>query len=314
MKFICPLLTVTDITQSRQFYEKILGQKVRYDFGESITFHGDFAIHLRSHYKNLIDNREVTSGENNFELYFESDEIESISANLKKAGIRFVHELREQPWRQKVVRFYDPDNNIIEIGETLEHLSFRLNQEGLSDNQISEVINMPPDFVNKSIKSFNNLNNRKIDRCTMNDFNEIISDISDFWGSDRTLHLHQSYLIHEFGDTSFVIRENGRVIAYLFGFFSQFQSTAYVHLIGVREQYQKQGLGKLLYDNFIEIARSHNMHKIKAITKPINSKSINFHKNKIGMRLLGEPNEAGINVVKDYSGKNEDRVVFEREI
>jgi len=29
--------------------------------------------------------------------------------------ILFVHELREQPWRQKVARFYDPDKNIIEI-------------------------------------------------------------------------------------------------------------------------------------------------------------------------------------------------------
>jgi hypothetical protein len=30
----------------------------------------------------------------------------------------------------------------------------------------------------------------KIENCTIDDFNEIIRDISDFWGSDRTLHLH----------------------------------------------------------------------------------------------------------------------------
>lgn len=156
--------------------------------------------------------------------------------------------------------------------------------------------------------------NMIIENCTMKDFDEIIRDISDFWGSERTLHLHQSYLVHEFGNTAFVIKENTKVIAYLFGFFSQKESVAYVHLIGVREKYQKLGLGKILYDHFIEIARSHKIHKIKAITKPINSKSINFHKNRIGMTLLGEPNESGINVVKNYSGINEDRVVFEREI
>lgn len=153
-----------------------------------------------------------------------------------------------------------------------------------------------------------------IENCTIKDFDEIIRDISDFWGSDRTLHLHQSFLIHEFGNTAFVIKDDGKVIAYLFGFFSQMESIAYVHLIGVRERYQKQGFGKMLYDNFIEIARSRNIHKIRAITKPINSKSINFHKNKIGMTLLGEPNESGINIVKEYSGINEDRVVFERQI
>jgi GNAT superfamily N-acetyltransferase len=154
----------------------------------------------------------------------------------------------------------------------------------------------------------------KIEKCTIKDFNEIVSNISDFWGSDRTLHLHQSFLIYEFGDTAFVIKDKGNVIAYLFGFFSQTQDLAYVHLIGVREKYQKQGLGKMLYENFIEIAKSRNIHKIKAITKPINIKSINFHKNKIGMNLLGEPNENGINVIKNYSGINEDRVVFEKKI
>jgi ribosomal protein S18 acetylase RimI-like enzyme len=154
----------------------------------------------------------------------------------------------------------------------------------------------------------------KIEKCTIEDFNEIISNITDFWGSDRTLHLHQSFLIHEFGNTAFVIKDKEIVIAYLFGFFSQTQSLAYVHLIGVKENYQKRGLGKMLYENFIEIAKSRNIHKIKAITKPINTKSINFHKNKIGMSLLGEPDENGINVIKNYSGINEDRVVFEKQI
>lgn len=151
-----------------------------------------------------------------------------------------------------------------------------------------------------------------IEYCSMQDFNEIISDISDFWGSDRTLHLHQSYLIHEFGNTAFVIKDNGTVIAYLFGFFSQMESLAYVHLIGVREKYQKQGLGKMLYEKFIEVAKSQDIHKIKAITKPANIISINFHTTKLGMELTGEPNKDGIKVVKNYSGLNEDRVVFEK--
>ena len=154
----------------------------------------------------------------------------------------------------------------------------------------------------------------KIEYCTEADFSEIITDICDFWGSDRTLHLHQPYLIHEFGNTAFVIRDKGSVVAYLFGFFSQTENLAYVHLIGVREKYQKQGLGKRLYDNFIELAKGKGIHGIKAITKPINSKSINFHTKKIGMRMIGDPNENGINVIKNYSGPDNDRVVFMKEI
>lgn len=46
MKYVCPLITVSDMKVARDFYENILDQKVKYDFGESVTFHGDFAIHL----------------------------------------------------------------------------------------------------------------------------------------------------------------------------------------------------------------------------------------------------------------------------
>ena len=148
----------------------------------------------------------------------------------------------------------------------------------------------------------------------MLEFDEIVKDIVDFWGSDRTLHLHHPYLIYEFGDTAFIIKEHGQVIAYLFGFYSQTESLAYVHLLGVREKYQRHGLGLLLYENFITIAKSKGIAKIKALTTASNAKSIAFHKNRIGMTLLGEPNEEGVNVVRNYSGANKHTVVFEKRI
>jgi catechol 2,3-dioxygenase-like lactoylglutathione lyase family enzyme len=154
MKYICSLITVSDIKRSRHFYENILKQNVKYDFGENVTFHGDFAIHLQSHFKALIDNKEIQTGGNNFELYFEYDNVEDIVKTLKDNNVVFVHEIREQPWRQKVVRFYDPDKNIIEIGESIEYLAFRLKNEGLSIEQISKTTNMPIEFVKESIKKF----------------------------------------------------------------------------------------------------------------------------------------------------------------
>jgi len=154
MKFICALITVEDIQHSRHFYEALLGQKIKYDFGENITFHGDFAIHLRSHFKELIDNKEIKVNANNCELYFEYDDLEGMVMKLNREGVEFVHEIREQPWRQKVMRFYDPDENIIEVGETLEHLSCRLHREGLEVEQISGITNMPGDFVKNAITRY----------------------------------------------------------------------------------------------------------------------------------------------------------------
>lgn len=154
MKYICPLIIVNDMQRARFFYEQLLHQKIKYDFGENITFEGDFALHLQSHYKQLIDNKEIKIGGNNFELYFEFDRMEEIVSDLKLNNVSFVHEIREQPWRQKVVRCYDPDQNIIEIGESMEHLCFRLSQEDKSIEEISKITYLPIDYIKESIKHY----------------------------------------------------------------------------------------------------------------------------------------------------------------
>ncbi|OFX73024.1 MAG: glyoxalase [Bacteroidetes bacterium GWE2_29_8] len=154
MKFICPLIVVEDIQRSRNFYENILEQKIKFDFGENVTFHGDFAIHLGSHYKGLIDEKEIKHGGNNFELYFEFDDVMQIESRLKENGVVFIHHTREQPWRQNVLRFYDPDENIIEVGESLEHLAYRLHKEGMAISEISKTIYMSNDFIEEAVKKY----------------------------------------------------------------------------------------------------------------------------------------------------------------
>ena len=154
MKYVCPLIVVNDIDISRRFYEEVLNQQVKYDYGENVTFEGDFAIHLKSHYQGLIGNKEIIPYSNGFELYFEHDDLEIIIERLKAEGVVFVHEIIEQPWKQRVLRFYDPDGHLIEVGESLQFLSFRLSCEGFSVEKICGIINMPEAFVNHSIGMF----------------------------------------------------------------------------------------------------------------------------------------------------------------
>jgi len=150
-KYICPLLTVENIEVSKDFYMNLLGQQIKFDFGANVTFQGDFAIHLKSHYSGLIDNKPVTSGGNDFELYFELDDLEGLVRQLKEKSIEFVHPVKEQPWQQKVVRFYDPDKHIIEVGETMEFLVSRLGKEGKTAEDISTITMLPIEFINNYI-------------------------------------------------------------------------------------------------------------------------------------------------------------------
>ncbi len=154
MKFICPLIVVQDMPRARHFYEQVLNQTVKYDFGENVTYQGDFAIHLQSHFGALIDGKPIQPGCNNFELYFEENDLLPLVQKLKLHNVELVHELREQPWRQRVVRVYDPDRHIIEIGESMEFLCYRLHHEGLSTSEIAQASSMPEAFVAASISQF----------------------------------------------------------------------------------------------------------------------------------------------------------------
>jgi len=153
MKYICPLLVVSNLERSRTFYETLLRQKVKVDFGENLTFEGDFAIHLKEHYSSLIENKDISFGSNNAELYFEYDDVDGIAAELHDQKVEFIHPVREQPWRQKDVRIYDPDYHIIEIGESMENLCRRLLGEGKTLEEVSQISYMPVEFVKNLLNS-----------------------------------------------------------------------------------------------------------------------------------------------------------------
>lgn len=152
-----------------------------------------------------------------------------------------------------------------------------------------------------------------INNCDYPDFLQILAEIENFWGSDRTLSYHHPMFVNEFRNTSFVIKNKENVIAYLFGFISQTEETGYIHLIGVRQSHQNKGLGKQLCRHFIAYLKNIGIQNLKAITTPTNEKSIHFHLS-IGMQMTGTETRNGIKVIKDYSGLGQDRVVFKMKL
>ena len=62
--------------------------------------------------------RRVVPQCNHTELYFEEPEIDSFVKKLERLypDIEYVNRLMTHSWGQLVVRFYDPDGNLIEVG------------------------------------------------------------------------------------------------------------------------------------------------------------------------------------------------------
>lgn len=154
MKFVCPLIVVRDVGVSRAFYEEVLEQRVLHDHGENVIFEGGFAIHLKSHFSDLIGVAEsdIVPRSNNAELYFEENDLDSFLERLKgREAVNYVHEPIEQPWGQRAVRFYDPDMHIIEVGEPIESVVTRFLESGLSIEETARRTSMPEEFVRQCV-------------------------------------------------------------------------------------------------------------------------------------------------------------------
>jgi predicted GNAT superfamily acetyltransferase len=140
---------------------------------------------------------------------------------------------------------------------------------------------------------------------TKPDFDEIVARLGAFWGERDLSALHHPMFVHEFADSSLVIRDDdGAVAAYLFGFTLPQQALGYVHLVAVRHDRLGEGLGRSLYESFGRLARERGCHRLKAITTPGNAASIAFHR-ALGMDAVE---------VTDYSGPGRPRIVFTTEL
>lgn len=148
MKLNSTMLVVADINKSVDFYEKVLGLHVIMDFGANKTLTGGLALQTVETYKEFIGTNEICFGGNNFEIYFEEDDFDEFADKLKECDVEYVHPIKEHSWGQRVVRFYDPDKHIIEIGENIEIVCKRFLNSGLTPEQVAERMDVPMKFVN----------------------------------------------------------------------------------------------------------------------------------------------------------------------
>ena len=152
MKLQTTLLAVSDLEKSIEFYHNIFDQEVVLDLGWCKTLSGGFTIQLNFDIIACIDKDSIIKKSHNMELYFEVDDFDAFIDKLSHYDIEYVHPPKKYDWQQRVVRIYDPDYHIIEIGESMGSIVKRYKKDGYTAEETAKIVQHPIEFVSQFYK------------------------------------------------------------------------------------------------------------------------------------------------------------------
>ena len=111
------LIVVKDIDRSKQFYHDLFGLEMLLDNDGDMILTDGLVLQEEKYWKEFLK-KEIIPENNSCELYFEEADIEGFIEKLESyyPEVKYVNRLMTHSWGQKVVRFYDPDGNLIEVG------------------------------------------------------------------------------------------------------------------------------------------------------------------------------------------------------
>ncbi len=117
MKLKNVLIVVKDIDKALKFYQDLFGLELVLDNDGNMILTEGLVLQAESYWKEFIQ-RDVAKKNNSSELYFEEENIDAFYEKVKTLypEIEFVNPPMTHSWGQRVVRFYDLDGNLIEVG------------------------------------------------------------------------------------------------------------------------------------------------------------------------------------------------------
>ena len=138
MKYICTVISVSDIVAAKQFYKDLFGLKIYQDYGKNIAFTCGLALQQDFDWLVNLPKEKVLKKSNNVEIAFEESDFDEFLIRLKQyENIEYLDEVMEHTWGQRVIRFYDLDGHIIEVGESMKIVIQRFLSTGMTMEEIS---------------------------------------------------------------------------------------------------------------------------------------------------------------------------------
>ncbi len=138
MKLKNTLIVVTDMERSKNFYRGLFGLEVLADYDGNAVLTEGLVLQDAGIWETFIENK-VSFRTNNAELYFEENDMDWFMGKLNQwpEKIEYATPFCEHSWGQRVVRLYDPDGHLIEVGESMDFVARRLLLQGLSVEETS---------------------------------------------------------------------------------------------------------------------------------------------------------------------------------
>jgi catechol 2,3-dioxygenase-like lactoylglutathione lyase family enzyme len=117
MKLKNILIVVKDIEKSKQFYHDLFGLEMLLDNDGNMILTEGLVLQDEKIWRDFLG-KDIIQQNNSCELYFEEQDLEAFVGKLEKLypSIQYVNRLMTHSWGQKVIRFYDLDGNLIEVG------------------------------------------------------------------------------------------------------------------------------------------------------------------------------------------------------
>ncbi|MDD7641114.1 VOC family protein [Anaerovoracaceae bacterium Sow4_D4] len=111
------LIVVKDIEKSRKFYHDLFGIDLVLDNAGNMILTEGLVLQDEKIWKSFLG-RDILPQNNACELYFEEQDIEAFVEKLERLypSIEYVNHLMTHSWGQRIIRFYDLDGNLIEVG------------------------------------------------------------------------------------------------------------------------------------------------------------------------------------------------------
>lgn len=144
MKLKNILFVVNDIEKAKAFYRELFGLDVISDFRENVILTEGLVLQERKLWEKFT-RKEVRTGGNDAELYFEENDIDGFLQKLENSSfqVEFLNSCIEHDWGQRVIRLYDLDQHVIEVGESMESVVRRYLCAGMTVEQVAEKTQMP---------------------------------------------------------------------------------------------------------------------------------------------------------------------------